>query len=92
VSPRRNRVQADYRFQPDAGWGWELGLGYRGSDFDDLALPRTEDLATMTAAVTFRAAAHWLFALQALYSENDSNDADFSYDRSVITLAVMRTF
>jgi len=92
VSPHRNRFQADYRFQPDAGWGWEFGLGYRASDFGDLAVPRNEDLATLAAALTYRAASHWWLALQAQYSENDSNDADFSYDRSVITLAVTRTF
>ena len=92
VSPSRTRLQADYRFQPGDGWGFEAGIGFRASDYDDLETPRTEELTTLSAAITRTVAEVWLFALQYQYSENDSNDAEFSYERNLITLGVLRTF
>jgi len=92
VSPSRTRFQADYRYQPGHGWGFEAGIGFRASDYDDLETPRTEDLSTLSAAITRTVAEVWLFALQYQYSENDSNDAEFSYERNLITLGVLRTF
>ena len=92
VSPTRKRLHADYRFQPGDGWGVEAGVSFRTSDYDDLALPRTEDLTTITAALTRTVATHWLVALQFQHSENDSTDPEFSYERNLITLGVLRTF
>jgi tetratricopeptide (TPR) repeat protein len=92
VSPSRNRIHADYRFQPASGWGVEAGISYRTSDYDDLETPRTEDLTSISAALTRTVAEVWLFALQYQYSENDSNDPEFSYERNLITLGVLRTF
>ena len=92
VSPSRTRLQADYRYQPSDGWGFEAGFGLRNSDYDDLATPRTEDLTSISAAITRTVADVWLFALQYEYSENDSNEPVFSYERNVITLGLLRTF
>lgn len=92
VSPSRTRLQADYRYQPRDGWGFEAGLGFRASDYDDLAVTRTEDLAMASAALTRTVAEVWLFALQFQYSDNDSNDPEFSYQRNLLTLGVLRTF
>jgi len=92
VSPTRKRLHADYRFQRDDGWGVEAGVSYRISDYDGLAIPRTEDLTTIAAALTRTVATHWLVALQFQYAENDSNDSEFSYDQTLITLGLLRTF
>jgi hypothetical protein len=92
VSPSRTRLQADYRYQPSDGWGFEAGVGFRASDYGDLEAPRTEDLTTISAALTRAIADAWLLALQYQYSENDSSDPVFSYDRSLVTLGVLRTF
>ncbi|MDH3846345.1 MAG: outer membrane beta-barrel protein, partial [Gammaproteobacteria bacterium] len=92
VSPARSRFQADYRYQPADAWGFEAGFGFRASDYDDIELPRTEDLTSISAALTRTVAEVWMFALQYQYSENDSNDPEFSYERNVITLGVLRTF
>ena len=92
VSPSRTRFQADYRYQPSDGWGFEAGFGFRASDYDDLEVARTEDLTTISAALTRTVAEVWLFALQYQYSENDSSDPVFSYERNLITLGVLRTF
>ena len=92
MSPSRTRFQADYRYQPSDGWGFEAGFAFRASDYDDLEEARTEDLTTISAALTRTIAGAWLFALQYQYSENDSNDPVFSYERNLITLGVLRTF
>ncbi|HSM32346.1 MAG TPA: tetratricopeptide repeat protein [Woeseiaceae bacterium] len=92
VSPSRSRFHADYRYQPKGGWGFEAGFGFRSSDYDDLEIPRTEDLASISAALTRIVAEVWIFALQYQYSENDSSDPEFSYERNLITLGVLRTF
>lgn len=92
VSPSRNRLHADYRFQPASGWGVDAGIEYRRSDYDDLEIPRTEDLTTITAALTRTVADVWIFALQYQYSDNESSDPEFTYERNLITLGVLRTF
>ena len=92
VSPSRTRFQADYRYQPVDGWGFETGFGFRNSDYGDLETPRTEDLTSISAALTRTVAEVWMFALQYQYSENDSSDPVFSYERNLITLGVLRTF
>ena len=92
VSPSRTRLQADYRYQPDTGWGFEAGLALRSSDYDDLEVARTEDLITISAALTRTVADAWLLALGVRVSENDSNDPDFAYERNLVTLGVFRTF
>ena len=92
VSPSRTRFQADYRYQPSGGWGFEAGLGFRASDYDDPDVARTEDLTTISAALTRTIADVWLVALQYQYSENDSNNPVFSYERNLVTLGVLRTF
>jgi tetratricopeptide (TPR) repeat protein len=92
VSPSRTALHADYRFQPVSGWGLEAGISFRASEYDDLETPRTEDLTTFTAALTRTVADAWLFALQYQYSDNDSGDPAFSYERNLVTLGVLRSF
>ena len=92
VSPSRTRFQADYRYQPSNGWGFEAGFSFRASDYDDLDVARAEDLTTISAALTRTVAVAWLFALQYQHSENDSNDPVFSYARNLVTLGMLRTF
>ena len=57
-----------------------------------LAIPRTEDLALMSAGLTRTIGDVWLLGLQYEHSENDSSDPVFSYDRNVITIGFLRTF
>lgn len=92
VSPTRHVLGADYRFQPASGWGYEAGILLRRSDYDDLATPRTEDLYSIGAAVTRTLPQAWLLMLQFRYSDNDSSDPAFSYDRTQISLGVFRLF
>lgn len=92
VSPDRNRFALDYRFQPEAGIGYEAGVDMRNSDYDDLTLPRDEDLVTIRAAVTYMSHSNWLFVLEYRGSDNDSTDETFSYDRTQVTLGAMMLF
>jgi tetratricopeptide (TPR) repeat protein len=92
VSPSRNRFHADYRYEPERGWGLEAGFSLRASDYDDLDIPRTEDLTALRAALTRTLGEHWLLGLSYEYSDNDSSDPEFSYERNVVTLGALRTF
>ena len=92
VSPTRNRLGINYRFTPFSGWGYEAGAELRRSDYDDLIPVRTEDLITLRAGVTRTLGQDWRMLAEYLYSDNDSSDGTFSYDRNRITLTLMRTF
>jgi hypothetical protein len=92
VSPTRLRAQLDVRHEFGNAWGIELGAGIRNSDYDDLAVPRKEDLTTVYTALTRTLNEVWLVAFQYQYSENESSDPVFSYERNVISLGVLRTF
>ena len=92
VSPTRTDLSLDYRYLPDTGWGYEAGAGYRRSRFGDLEVPRTEKLASLRAALTRRFGKDWMLLIEYRYSNNDSTDPDFSYDRNNLTIGAMRTF
>ena len=92
VSPDRNEIGFDYRYQPDAGWGYEGGIAARSSDYDDLPEPRSEDLTTAHVAMTRTLRDNWLLSLEIRYSDNDSSDPAFSYDRSQIAIGVVKPF
>lgn len=92
VSPDRTGFGAQYRYLPETGWGYEGGIEFRSSDYDDLAVSRSEDLFTINAAVTRTFARDWRLLLGYHHSNNDSSDPIFSYDRNQITVGAMKIF
>jgi hypothetical protein len=92
VSPKRKSLSANYSYQPDTGWGYEGGFKYRSSRFDEMAVPRDEDLLTVNVAVTRSIIRNWLLLIDYQYSNNDSSDPIFSYNRNVITIGALRVF
>jgi tetratricopeptide (TPR) repeat protein len=92
VSPTRTGLSVDYRYLPDRGWGFEAGAGYRRSRFSDAATPRIENLVSARSALTRFLGRDWILMVEYQYSDNDSSDPVFSYDRNVLTIGVMRTF
>jgi len=92
VSPDRQRLTLDARYQPESGWGFEAGAEFRSSDYDQLVTAREEDLVSASAALTYALPGNWLALLQLRYTENDSTDPVFSYDRTQITLGAYKLF
>ena len=92
VSPSRQRVLANYRYQLNDHW--ELGsLAYfRWSDYDDVALPRTEDLFSIAVQVVYETETAWRISGTYQYSKNDSSDPIYSYDRNLLTVGFQRLF
>ncbi len=92
VSPTRTGVSVDYRYLPDYGWGFEAGASYRRSRFSDVAESRTENLVSVRGALTRYLVRDWIFLAEYRYSDNDSDDPTFSYDRNALTVGAMRAF
>lgn len=92
VSPDRNRFALDYRYQPEAGIGYEAGIDRRNSDYDHLSVSRQEDLLTIRAALTYAIRYSWVVQLEYRQSDNESNDDTFSYERRQISFGVLRLF
>ncbi len=92
VSPKRKSLSTNYRFQPNSGWGYEGGFRYRISRFDEMAVPRDEDLVTFNVSVTHSIFQDWVVLVDYQHSNNDSSDPVFSYDRNVITVGTVKAF
>ena len=92
VSPDRHRVGVTYRYDSSAGLGYEAGFDVRRGDYNDLAIPRDEELLTARVGVTYSLANSWHVWLEYRYSENRSSDPVFSYDRNQITLGFLKSY
>lgn len=92
VSPARSLLSAVYRYQPDSGLGYEGGITFRNSRYDDMLTPRDEDLITINVAATWALTQRWMLVLDYRHSSNDSSDPLFSYDRNVITVGALKLF
>lgn len=92
VSPTRTGLSFDYRYLPNTGWGFEVGASYRRSRFGEAAVSRTENLVSVRSALTRHLARNWIFLVEYGFSNNDSSDPEFSYDRNLLTIGAMRTF
>jgi len=92
VSPERLRFGVGYRYSPQTGWGFESGVEYRSSDYDGLAPPRTEDLMTIRIGASRTLKDGWQLLLNYQFSENDSTDSDFAYDRNLLSVGVIKLF
>ena len=92
VSPSRQQIRADHNYQISDSWGLESTASFRTSDFDDLTLPRTEDLLSLAIGVIYQTRSSWLFSGRYQYSKNDSSDPMYSYDRNLLTIGFQRLF
>jgi len=92
VSPQRNRFGVIYRYRPESGWGFELGGSFRNSEYNDLTPSRTEDLKTLRAAISRMIGTDWLLLAQYQFSDNESSDPIFAYQRNQLTLGLMKIF
>ena len=92
VSPDRSVLGIGYRYQPERGWGFESRLRYRRSEYDDIAVARTEELLGAAVGLSRTLGTDWLLLLEYRYDDNDSTDPLFTYERSIATLGFIRSF
>ena len=92
VSPKRKTLSVNYRYQPSSNWGYEGGISYRSSRYDQLSVERQEDLATFNLSITRMLVKNWTLLIDYRFSKNDSTDTLFTYNRNVITIGAMRVF
>ena len=92
VSPSRQRILADYRYQLNDQWQLGSLAYFRWSDYDDVALPRTEDLFSIAVQAVYEIDTAWQISGTYQYSKNDSSDPIYSYDRNLMTVGFQRLF
>ncbi len=92
VSPDRFRLSFDYRYSPQRGWGYEAGVGFRSSDYNGIDPARTEDLMSVRLGISRMLNDDWQLLLDYQFSDNDSSDSVFTYDRNRLTLGMLRIF
>lgn len=91
VSPSRDRLALN--LQRTVGrWLLEGTLGYRQSDYDDLATPRHERLTELGAAARRSLTKGWLLGTEYRLADNDSSDAQFSYRSHRVSLSIGKSF
>ena len=92
ASPSRQRVQANYGYQFNDRWRLESMVSFRTSDYDELALRRTEDLFSAALQLLYETGTDWQFSGSYQYSKNDSSDPLYAYDRNLLMLGFQRLF
>lgn len=92
VSRDRDAFIVDYRLLPLQGFGYNVGLEYRNSEYNELEIPRSEDLVTAFGTLSYTFSNDWSIMLEYRQSDNDSTDPIYSYDRKVITLGALMLF
>jgi tetratricopeptide (TPR) repeat protein len=92
VSPERMRFGIAYRFQPARGIGYDVGVEFRNSDYDELVPSRDEDLLALSAALTYALPTDLRLSLELRHSDNDSTDATFSYERTQLMIGAVKLF
>jgi uncharacterized protein (PEP-CTERM system associated) len=88
VSPTRQRVQATYYYELGDRWKIETNGAYRASDYDDTAPLREEKLSSIAVGASFDINDDWALSLRYRFSENDSSDPVYSYERNQVTIGV----
>lgn len=92
VSPSRQSLQASYYYPLGDRWEIEAGASYRVSDYDDTVVLRDEKLATAALGASYDISDDWALSIRYRYSENDSSDPVYSYERNQLTVGVRYLF
>ena len=92
VSPSRQLLNLNYDVEIRDDWHLESTIAWRNSDYDDIDLPRSEDLFSAAVGLVYAVRADWLISGRYQYSKNDSTDPTFSYDRNQLTIGFQRLF
>jgi len=92
VSPTRNRIWVGYRHTAAMRWTAEAQLALRLSNYDDLTIPREEDLVDITVGYMRRFDRGWELGGRYRWSDNDTDVAPYAYSRSRLSLEVTKNF
>ena len=92
VSPDRNDLRIDFRYAPDARVGYEVGGQFRSSEYDRLATSRSEDLLMFYVGIAKDFRSNWQILGRFQASDNSSSDPQFTYQRQVFTIGVLKNF
>ena len=92
VSPTRHRLSLRYRYTMSPAWNADVALALRSSAYDDLAVPRDEDLTELSLGLLRTFAGGLLLNGTHRWSDNSSNVDAFTYTRSRISLGLTKTF
>jgi tetratricopeptide (TPR) repeat protein len=92
VSPDRQRLWIGYRYTADPQWHADVRLALRTSDYEDLAMPRTEDLVNLDVGYTRLLNGGWELGGRVRWYDNDTAVAPFDYTRSRLSLSLTKNF
>ncbi len=92
VAATRSRVSVRYRYTMSTHWDADVGLSLRTSAYDDLVVPRDEDLTELSLGLGRSFALGLRLYVTYRGSDNNSSVDAFSYTRRRISLGVTKTF
>ncbi len=92
VSATRNRLTLRWRRRLGARWETTLGIRHRQSDYDELAVPRTEKLGELDLELARDIGRGWQLAGRARIADNDASDPVYSYEREVFSVGLGKVF
>lgn len=92
VSPDKTRLDVDYGYEPDVGWGYGIGGELRASEYGGIEPSRDEDLVELEFSVTRYTESGWQFFARFVRADNDSSDPPFSYERNQVSVGAYRIF
>ena len=92
VSPTRNGLFARIRYSLRPNWLLDLEMSLRASSYNDLPQQRDEDLTEVAVGVSRTFQSGWRITGAYRWSENDSNDTIFSYDRARVSFGLNKAF
>jgi hypothetical protein len=92
VSPERGRIALNFARRVQERWSVEGLLAYRQSGYDELAVPRDEQLVEIAAVVRRELSAAWLLNVEYRWADNDADVAQYSYTSNRFSVGVSRSF
>lgn len=92
VSADRDRYMLRIGLPLPGRWAADLDYEARASDYDSLAVPRSEDRRELAFSLRRDFGRAWEFETQILYAENDSSDPLYAYTRRRIAAGIGKVF
>jgi len=92
LAASRKRIRLAYRQAFGMHWRYELNGEYRASRYAELQPARTENLVSIGAGLARDVGNGWEVLTEIRYSDNASSNPAFSYQRSHVSIGLLRDF